>query len=413
MVIVSLFINPVRGVVSPHHIKAQHMLKVVAVALLMFLTVIGSAAGASYFTTANGYTSSLHANANSACLDLGAVATANEWTTTIIVGAKAIPTDTTDSVCVGEQSWKTFGAVKFSFDPCPELDPTTGACVETCADGYPPSAGFLLGYSSCDRPTLKQCIDGGFVLSDSICVSVCSDFETCFQYAQSSLPCSTTDVFEFNYIDPLNFSVSCSTLPADSPDLATNGGNQDGDPYNDPGSPLPPTTVTDTHPETLASVIDNVLQNDFSNVERSIRTNTDTLSENLAALKSSNEIGFSDVTNAINNLATSPTSVSLNDFAWSPSASTPGEFPDKAAEIDSLKLDLNSQIDSMKASISSMFTFTAATSPGTLPCWRDLDVLGNPVDICLDDYREQLSPISLLIMFFAGIISISIVLRRV
>ncbi len=282
-----------------------------------------------------------------------------------------------------------------------------------CEDGYPLLAGYDLGYETCDRPAIKQCVDQTYVLAESICTSVCWDFETCLVYAQDNISCSTNDLFEFQYIDPTNWTVTCTTIEPDSPDLADNGGNQDGDPYNDPNSPPPPTSVTEVHPDTLASVIDNALQNDFANVERAIRTNTDTLSNDLGTIDSTNEQGFSNVTTAIETLSSSlDGGVSLNDIFWAPSPTSPGTFPDKSTEIESLKTDLNSQINMMKSSIGSMFSFSASTSPGALPCWRDLDFIGNPVDICLDDYREELSPIALVILFFAGIMSISIVLRR-
>lgn len=189
---------------------------------------------------------------------------------------------------------------------------------EMCEDGFPPD---LLGYYGCDRPAIKQCPDGSYVNKNAFCPlapQVCSDYDTCYNYALSGANCTGATYFEFNYTDPQNFSFECSGIDAGSPDNPDNGGNADGNPNNDPTSPDSP-TVSELDPTSMANAIDSALRDDFGNVERAIRETgsnvedavrdgTAKADQNAQAIKDAlNNLGigtgegFTDLQTAINN----------------------------------------------------------------------------------------------------------------
>lgn len=189
---------------------------------------------------------------------------------------------------------------------------------QLCSDGFPPD---LLGYYGCDRPALKQCSDGSYVNKSSFCPlapQVCSDYDTCYNYALNGANCTGSTYFEFNYTNPQNFSFECSVIEASSPDNLANGGNADGNPDNDPTSPVSP-TVSELDPTSLSNAIDSSLQDNFGNVERairesgsgiedSVRDGTSKADQNAQAIKDAlNGLGvgtgqgFTDLKTAINN----------------------------------------------------------------------------------------------------------------
>ena len=175
-----------------------------------------------------------------------------------------------------------------------------------CDDGFPEN---LNGYPGCDRPRLVSCDDGTYVNeSNGICrvnnQFECWDHDSCFSLAYSESGCSTGSVFEFNYINPQQWETVCTEPPIDSPDSTAQGGNADGNPYNDPNTPVSgegsSPTVADADPQSLATAIDNQLKNDFGNVERAIRDgiasevdNTTRITDEVGSLQSANSQGFS------------------------------------------------------------------------------------------------------------------------
>lgn len=177
-----------------------------------------------------------------------------------------------------------------------------------CDDGLPEN---LNGYPGCDRPDLVACEDGTYVnQSNGICpvdnLFECWDYDSCYSLAYSESGCAAGSYFEFNYINPEQWETVCTEPPADSPDNISQGGNADGNPYNDPNTPASgqgsSPTVSDADPQTLALAIDEQLKNDFGNVERAIRDgiasevdNTTNITEKLGSLESTNSDGFASL----------------------------------------------------------------------------------------------------------------------
>ncbi|RBP83188.1 hypothetical protein EBI01_11700 [Marinomonas rhizomae] len=180
--------------------------------------------------------------------------------------------------------------------------------VEMCEDGYPPN---VYGYEDyCDRPTPKLCTDGSYVESTSFCPvtsSVCTDYDTCYNYAQSQANCfSNSSTFTFNYQSPNAFDFACETIDTSSPDHPDNGGNADGNEYNDPLSPEAPITSGNSDPSALAAAIGLELRSDFGNVERAVRdgissaeSNTDRTIEAINSAQTNLEASLSDIESAI------------------------------------------------------------------------------------------------------------------
>jgi hypothetical protein len=101
--------------------------------------------------------------------------------------------------------------------------------------------------------------------------------------------CESAQYFEFSYTDPENWSFACTEIDADSPDHADNGGNEDGNPYNDPNTPdtgdgsTPNSASID--PYSLAGLIGDELEDDLGNVERAIREDIDQSRRNTQTLE--------------------------------------------------------------------------------------------------------------------------------
>jgi hypothetical protein len=163
---------------------------------------------------------------------------------------------------------------------CSLVDPTQ--CAAMCDDGFPEN---IYGYEDfCDRPHPKLCGDGSYVRADiGVCPTACSDQKTCLDYAKSQNPCPSNNVLDFYYVDPSNWSISCTTIADTSPDHTENGGNADGNNFNDPGS-TPGKSVSDLDPQSFAENIDRVLEDDFSNIERAVREGIKKESDNAQAI---------------------------------------------------------------------------------------------------------------------------------
>lgn len=170
-----------------------------------------------------------------------------------------------------------------SNDICVLVYPELCIASQVCSDGSPI---IIDGWpDNCDRPELQQCEGGSWVEVTDICPGEtqtgpnCTDYQTCLEYAVANTSCSSGYEIEYIYIDPINFSTSCVQQSINSPDLVENGGNGNGNPYDDPGiTPNPDgtiPTVEQTNPSELADAIDSALQDNFSQVERAVRDRTD------------------------------------------------------------------------------------------------------------------------------------------
>lgn len=207
-------------------------------------------------------------------------------------------------------------AISVLKDSCDSSTSNIASCQEgyqsspqICEDGYPPN---VYGYEDyCDRPTPKQCADGSYVESSSYCPvdeSVCTDYDTCYQYAQNQANCySDAAAFTFNYQSPSAFDFSCETIDTSSPDHPDNGGNADGNEYNDPLSPEATITSGESDPSVLATAIGLELRSDFGNVERAVRdgisaaeSNTDRTIDAINSAQSSLDASLSNIESAIN-----------------------------------------------------------------------------------------------------------------
>ncbi|WP_157608110.1 hypothetical protein [Teredinibacter turnerae] len=280
---------------------------------LVLLSFPCLASATAYNAVYGEYESGNHSSAYSACMALGAIIYPDHYSRPV-TGATSTPTSTTSSSCATDVSYAVVGNLYYIDEECSDPD-ENGLCsieiIETCEDGFPPD---LLGYYGCDRPAIKQCDDGSYVTSNTFCPlnpTVCTDFDTCYNYALSDASCTGATYFSFNYVDPQNFSFECTVIDSASPDNPDNGGNADGNIYNDPTSPTT-ASVSEIDPGTLADAIDNSLRDDFGNVERAVREgsadvesavrdNTQILKDAIEAQGISTGDYFADMQTTINN----------------------------------------------------------------------------------------------------------------
>lgn len=240
---------------------------------LVLLSFPCLASATAYNAVYGEYQSGNHYSAFGACMALGAIIYPDHYSRPV-TGATSTPTSTTSSSCATDVSYAVVGNLYYIDQECSDPD-ENGLCsiavIENCDDGFPPD---LLGYYGCDRPDIKQCPDGSYVSVNSFCpleTEVCSDFDSCYNYKLSIQPeCTGANFINFYYESPTVNEMTCQSIADDSPDHPNNGGNADGNPYNDPNTPNPE-TVASVDPTTLANAIDSALQNDFGNVERAVR----------------------------------------------------------------------------------------------------------------------------------------------
>lgn len=273
----------------------------VLIAVLIATTEISAD---SYTAEFGVHSSGLHFGPDSACLALGNIIFP-EFYGRPITGVTGPVSETQSSSCATDVTYAVVGNVYWLSDEC-YTEENSSLCVDVCPDGFPTD---LLGYPGCDRPELQQCSDGSFQEANEICPfesQQCWDYSSCLDYAQGGLQCEGATYFDFAYIDPSNFSASCVTIENDSPDHADNGGNQDGNPYNDPNSEEQP-NIAEIDPFTLANAIDSELQNDFSNVERAVRESAHSADENTQ-----------DIVNSLNSIADSIDNIDINNSPIGP-----------------------------------------------------------------------------------------------
>lgn len=267
--------------------------------------------------------------------------------------------------------------------------------VEMCSDGFPPN---VYGYEdNCDRPTPKECDNGEYVQEGAYCSvsnGVCSDYDSCYQYAISNANCSSSSSrFSFNYRDPNNWDYSCADIDPTSPDHPNNGGNSDGNEYNDPQSQEPPISSGNSDPSALAAAIGSELRSDFGNVERAIRdgissanSNSDrtidainsaqsnlnsTLSDIKSSIQDGNtaDNGSSSIIDSVNS-ASSNISNSINQSSSDISSSIyngSGDIVDSVNGLNNSVLSGNGIISSQLSGISSKLDDLKACDPDLDP----------------------------------------------
>ena len=174
-----------------------------------------------------------------------------------------------------------------------------GQSIELCEDGLPPN---INGYENCDRPDHKSCPDGSYVLISNVCSFVCFDHQTCLEYALSSSGCDTvTQNIEFQYINPETFSIQCTDIDPNSPDNVANGGNADGNIYNDPASDPEPDDAWYLA-QTTAQHVAGQQQKQLSDIERTIREYGEVNRTGTNNLIDSVNQGTTTISNAISGL---------------------------------------------------------------------------------------------------------------
>jgi len=252
---------------------------------------------------------------------------------------------------------------------------------QICSDGYPAN---IYGYEdNCDRPNPKQCPDGSYIEESSFCTvgnGVCSDYDSCHQYAQAQANCSAnSSVFEFNYYDPNNFDFTCSDIATDSPDSPDNGGNADGNEYNDPTSP-DSTTVSELDVGSLASAIGAELQDDFGNVERAIRdginsdsANTDQITAAINNANSELNASIDSVRNAIESGSSTNNSNDIVNSINNASSSLSNTISDSNLNVISSVNQAKDAINVGNAVISSQLSDIAQGIENATPCDPSLD----------------------------------------
>ncbi|RDL42620.1 hypothetical protein DN730_18610 [Marinomonas piezotolerans] len=266
-----------------------------------------------------------------------------------------------------------------------------------CSDGFPPN---VYGYQDyCDRPTPKECDNGEYVEEGAYCSvsnGVCADYDSCYQYAISNANCSSTSsLFSFNYRDPNNWDYSCGDIDPASPDHPSNGGNADGNEYNDPQSPEPPISSGDSDPSALAAAIGLELRPDFSNVERAVRdgissaeSNTDRTIDAINSVQSSLETSLSSIESAIDESNSSDNgSSSIIDSVDGASANISDSIDQSSSDISSAVADgtggivdsvngLNNSVSSGNGIISSQLTDISSKLDNLKSCDPNVDPYG-------------------------------------
>ena len=269
--------------------------------LSIILVLFGSSSQAAVFFAKYGdYNSGFHNSAHNACISLGGIIYPHLYAEPI-TGVRGIVDETHNSTCATQYSYKSAGNVYWYDKACNNPD-ELGRCEEEvilCEDGLPEVIGT---WDTCDRLPLKQCVDGSVVdEANGICDKICTDYDTCYEFALDNLEeqCAQSTYFEFSYENPDNGSYSCTQIADNSPDHNQNGGNEDGNIYNDPSSDYTP--ISESHPDSLATAISVELQNDFGNLERAIREGSEENNESNADII--NEL--SQINSTLDDLVTS------------------------------------------------------------------------------------------------------------
>jgi hypothetical protein len=104
---------------------------------------------------------------------------------------------------------------------CSVYNYSTGITV--CVDGfYSDSANHLGWINTCDRPNLQECSNGELILQGSICpiaIPVCTDFQTCQDFALTQIDCSNSTDVNFVFVDQDNWDMTCTTENSADPEI--------------------------------------------------------------------------------------------------------------------------------------------------------------------------------------------------
>lgn len=255
--------------------------------------------------------------------------------------------------------------------------------VDMCSDGFPPN---VYGYEDhCDRPTPKQCSDGTYVKAGGYCsvsVGVCSDYDSCYQYAMSKASCSKTSasVLTFNYRDPTSFDFACETIDPSSPDNPSNGGNADGNEYNDPQSPES-TSSGNSDLTSLATAIGKELRGDFGNIERAVRDGTTAANANTDKTIDAINTAQNDLNNTLTDIKsaiqdgnnTDNGSEAITDSINTSSSKITSAISNSSNDISGSVNDLNQTVASGDSVISGQLSDISSKLENLKPCDPNTD----------------------------------------
>lgn len=376
--------------------------------LFILLSIISSGSLASYSVTYGDFKTGLYASDDAACIAASVF---------LSDGYNFSGASDSGYTCQLDGSFHKWGSIKVETYSCEAFNSETLEC--NCEDGYPANIG---GYTSCDRPALKQCLDGTIVdAATGICNAVCTDYDTCEEWAEKEADCASegnSSIFVFSdYENPGTFNYTCKTIPIESPDHVDNGGNQDGNTSNDPISD-PTTPWSESDPETISSVIDSALQNDFGNLERAIREGNDnadehsqlasdhanTINDSLASMDSSLSERLDDIKTAIE----APVTISSKPLA---ERQVFGGFSDLTSKVEEARSNYDSSFNSIKIELSSTISTTFGKGSAFLPsfsfAWKD----GTSFDADMNRWADQLAPLGNVLFAVASLMAAFIILR--
>lgn len=133
-----------------------------------------------------------------------------------------------DCSSVASSSWRTPSGWNWVNSSCDNgVDPLDGRCANICDDGQPDYVSRELGFTvsaTCDRLDLVVCPDSaGTIVNDPYnCpvenLPVCTDAQTCLEYAAAQAGCGPNDPYVFDYTDPEIYVFSCNPVPPDPVD---------------------------------------------------------------------------------------------------------------------------------------------------------------------------------------------------
>lgn len=178
---------------------------------------------------------------------------------------------------------------------------------QICADGLPANAGVSLGYGvTCDRPALKQCDNGSYVPAYDVCPAQCHSESSCYAYAYNTTGCAQGDDIVFDYTDPSNWSITCTS---------GNTGGSTGGGVSEGNSP-------DYTPQ-------------FTQLSGDISDMNTAVNQSLTSLEGANSTGFANVQSGIAGLSTDIQSQTL----------------DLTTSIDNQTSELGGKLDDIKGAI--------------------------------------------------------------
>lgn len=106
------------------------------------------------------------------------------------------------------------------------------------------------------------------------------------------------------------------------------------------------------------------------------------------------------------------TSPTVNPF---PKPGEKGNFDDTATDFDtkieSLKTELGTKAQEMGDLFGLAGDLTLGTGGGDLYCDGSVEILGQTIDFCLDNYRTQLNYIAIMVLFICALVALFIVFR--